>query len=380
MALSLDDLITPLTADQVLETFLSTLEALGIKARSWRTGGVARTILKVVATSYSSYTTVQASFIKSAFLDYAAGDWLTIAAKQIFNVDRITATFATGKITLINSSVSVYTRAAQAVRFRNPTTKKVYTNVAGFTINPGQTLEIDIIAIELGTASNSAPTTITEFETVLFGVACSNAAAVSASPAESDTDLKARCRAKLGTISVRGPRDAYAYAVSSAKRLDGTPVDINRSQISPSSSTGTVTVYVASPSGAPIAGDITAVADNIEAIARPDSVTVSVLAATTVPLTRTLTVWCRRQNGVSSSDISDLVNTALIDAVATYPIGGLPKPPVTQGYLYADFIAGVVKSAHASIFDVDGTGADVALNPGEVATLATTLVVRIVDA
>jgi phage-related baseplate assembly protein len=380
MALSLDDLVKPLTADEVLETFLSTLETLGVKARSWRTGGVARTILKVVATSYASYTTVQANFIKSAFLDYAAGDWLTLAAKQIFNVDRRAATFATGKLTLVNNSVSVYTRAAQAVRFRNPTTKKVYTNVAGFTINPGQTLEIDVVAIELGTASNAAPGTIVEFETVLFGVACTNAAAVVASPAESDTDLKVRCRAKQATISVRGPRDAYVYAVTSALRIDGTPVDINRSQISPSSSTGTVTVYVASPAGAPIAGDITAVAESIEAVARPDSVTVSVLAATTVPLARTLTVWARRQNGVSSSDISALVNAALIDAIAAYPIGGLPKPPVTQGYLYADFLAGVVKSAHASIYDVDGTGSDVALNPGEVATLATTITVRVIDA
>jgi hypothetical protein len=93
----------------------------------------------------------------------------------------------------------------------------------------------------------------------------------------------------------------------------------------------------------------------------------------------TLTVWAKRVEGVSASDIQTFVNDALVAAIAAYPIGGIPKPPSIQGYLYADYLAGVVLGAHSSIYDVDGTGTDVALNPDEVVTLATTVNVRIVE-
>jgi hypothetical protein len=158
-----------------------------------------------------------------------------------------------------------------------------------------------------------------------------------------------------------------------------TPVNVNRFSITPSSSTGVVTVTIASPSGTPSVADIEGVENSIEAIARPDSVTKDVVAASTVALSRTLTVWAKRVEGVSASDISTLVNTALVPAIAAYPIGGITKPPATQGYLYADFIAGTVIGAHSSIYDVDGVGDDVPLAPDEVATLATTISVRIIE-
>src|SRR5205085_11030974 len=107
--------------------------------------------------------------------------------------------------------------------------------------------------------------------------------------------------------------------------------------------------------------------------------TVNVNAATGVPVTRTLTVWCKRVDGVSASDVKALVEAKLAAEIQEYPVGGIAKPPSIQGYLYADFLAGVAKSAHSSIFDIDGTGSDVALAVGEVATLAVTVNVRIVD-
>lgn len=129
----------------------------------------------------------------------------------------------------------------------------------------------------------------------------------------------------------------------------------------------------------PLSTDLVFVNTSIENIARPDSVTVSVLAVNPVPLTRTLTVWAKRTDGVSASDIAALVNTALVNAISTYPIGGIPKPPSTQGYLYASFIEGVVEGAHPSIYDVDGAGSDVAMSPGDVITLTTTVSVNVVD-
>lgn len=381
MALSIDDLFTPLTEDQVLDTFLDILRTFGIPVDSWVVGGVARTILRVVARTYSGFTQVMALFVKAGFLESATGPWLTLLARNVFGVERVEATFATGAVTMVNSGGGVYGPfAAGEVNFLWPAAGKVYTNTDPFTLNPGATLTVNIEAVELGSASSAVPGAISAFQTPLLGVTVSNAAAVVGTDAQSDPDLRTECRNKLAAISVRGPRGAYAYAVTAAVRGDGTPVDINRASISPSSSTGVVTVYVASASGVPSPSDIQYVVDSIESIARPDSVTCNVLAATAVPYSANLTVWAKRTDGVTAQQITDLVNTALINAFETYPVGGIPKPPSTQCYLYAEYVAGVVQGAHASIYDVDGAGSDVALSPGQVATLATpTITVRIVD-
>lgn len=190
-----------------------------------------------------------------------------------------------------------------------------------------------------------------------------------------------RCRDKLAALSLLGPRGAYAYAVRIAKRTDGSPVAVNRLSVSPSSSTGRVTVYVASPSGPPPAGDLDAIRAAIEAIARPDSVRAEVFAATAVAFKSALTVWAKRTDGVSADDLQTFVEHSLESFVATYPIGGIGKPPLsTKGYLYAEGIAGTAKSAHASIYAIDGANADLPLNVGEVATLAASVDVRIVEA
>ncbi len=119
--------------------------------------------------------------------------------------------------------------------------------------------------------------------------------------------------------------------------------------------------------------------DSIEAVARPDSVTANVVAATARALTKTLTVWAKRVEGISSDEIKSFVDDALVLAIASYPIGGIPKPPSTQGFLYSDFLSGAVLGAHSSIYDVDGIGDDISLDADEVVTLATTVNVRIVE-
>lgn len=382
MAISIDDLITPLTEDQILQSFLDILTTMGIPATSWRTGGVARTILRVVAKTYAGFTTLMSNIARSGFLETAQGDWLTLLARNVFNVERVEATFAVGQVTIVNTGGGLFGPYAPGeLVFLWPSANKSYANQDTITINPGATLTgVNVQALELGSASSAAPGQISAFVTPLLGVTVTNPASVVGTDAQSDPDLRTECRNKLAAISVRGPRGAYAYAVEAATRPDGSAVDINRSSISPNSSTGVVTVYVASPSGVPSPSDITYVADSIENIARPDSVTCNVLAATAVPYSAALTVWAKRTDGITSAQITDLVNQALILAFENYPIGGIPKPPNSQGYLYAEYVAGVIQGAHASIYDVDGAGSDVALSPGQVATLATpTITVRIVD-
>jgi hypothetical protein len=381
--ISIEELLVPVTGDQQLEKFLTSLEALGLKPRAWREGGSLRTILRIVADAYAGFATSMLGFVRAGFLETSSGGWLTMLAYYVYGVSRIEATLATGQVTIVNGGGGVYSGGTAipigGLTVANATTKKTYTNVAIVSLNPGDTLTIDVIATEYGSASSAIPGAVTTLITVLPGVTCTNVAAIAGSDAEKDPDLRTRCKNRLSIISGLGPRGAYSYAIRSAVRGDGSPVDINRESVSPSSSTGIVTIYVASPAGAPLLTDLPFVSASIEKYARPDTVTVSLNAAVPVAFSKTLTVWARRVDGVSASDLATLVGNALLAMITVYPVGGIPKPPSTVGYLYATNIEGTAKEAHPSIFAVDGVGADLLMNVGEVATLATTITVRIVD-
>lgn len=379
--IAFEDLIDPISEEQFLEQFLDILETVGLKARSWRPGGVYRTILRVLAITCAVFSAQQVKFIRSAFLELAEGNWLTWVAFFVYGVARPASTFATGQVTLTNLGGSIYDFTPTQIRIFNTTTKKAYTNQGAVHLDPLGTVTFDVIAIEIGSASSSSAAAIDGVETQYDGqLTVTNALPVIGSDEMPDADLRQLCKDKLGARSVFGPRGAYSYAIRSAKRLDGSTVDVNRASISPFSSTGVVTIYIASPSGVPTTDDVTAVTANVEQIARPDTVTVNISPVTGHAITRGLTIWAKKETGLSADDIKALAEKQLVLLNRSYPIGGIRKG-TTQGYFWADNLDGAVQKAHASIYSVDGVGADVALTLGEVPVLAVTVdQVRIIDA
>lgn len=379
MTYSVDQLFTEETTDAVFEKFLVSLELLGLRPRLWKEGGALRTILKIVASVYAGFTSIIVSIAKMGFLPESSGGWLTLLAYAVYGVERIPSTFATGELRLTNSGGGIYSVPIGSLRVSNIVTGKTFENVEIVNLNPGDSLLFDFRATEIGSASNSPIGSITKLETILPGVAVNNESAVVGSDEESDVALRQRCLDKLGTISGLGPRGAYAYATKSAKRPDGTYVDVNRLRISPSSSTGIVSIVVASASGIPIPSDLPYIVENIEALARPDTVTVTVASATSVTMTKSYTVWAKRTEGLDVAGLETIVQNALLILGSTYPIGGIAKPPAVQGYLFYDNVVGTIKASNVNIFDVDGDGLDFAINPGEIVEIDATLDIRFVD-
>lgn len=375
----LDDMMTPLTEDQVFETFLSVCRELELPVDSWAKGGALRVILRVVARVYAGFTAIMAAFIKSGFLDTAEKEWLTRLAKYVYGVTRREATFARETITLTNDGGFLFEQAAGTVTVVNPTTKKAYVNVEAFVLDPLGTADVTFEALEIGSASSAAVNTITELETNLADVRVTNPRPFIAIDAETDPEVRQACRDKLGALSVRGPRGAYAYAIREARRDDGNPVNVNRRRLSTSSSTGKVFVWAASPSGAPVAEDITAIESSVEQRARPDGVRVYVAGASEVPLSKVLTVYATRTDGVSARDIKALVESTFVREGATFPIGGMRKPGHLHGYVFADWISARAIGSHPSIFDVDGAGDDEQLEQDQVPVMAITANVILVD-
>lgn len=377
MSFSIDDLFTPLDGDTVMNTWIDKLETYGIPAKSFRKAGVSRSILRVVAETFAGFTLVMSDNIKGGFLDSATGGSLTLLARYVYNVFRVESTFAGGKVTFTNAGGGVYSYGVGDVTVKSSINGKSYRNTEALTLGASTSATIAIQATELGTASNAGPGQVDTLVTTMIGVTVSNAAAVQATDEQTDEEVRVLCRAKLGTLSPRGPRSAYDYAARVAVRGDGSNVGVNRTALVAHTDTGVVDLYCATASGVVPSLDLDYIAASVEALARPDTVTANTHSVTAVPLSGALTVWAQRTAGWDVAAYTAAINAAIEAALSVYPIGGISKPPSTSRYLFASYVDGVVKSAHASIFAVDGA-TDLLLNAGEVATYAATLDIRIV--
>lgn len=372
----IEQLITPLSADDVFEKLLAGLETVGIPARSWRPGGVGRSILGVVAELGYQGSSMVTAAVRGTFLAYAEGPWLTAHASDVYGVERVAATFASGQVTLTNAGGAIHDIGADELVVRSSASGARFRVTQAFVLGASSSITVDVQAVDAGAASTVAPGDIDTLETPLERVTVSNGASIVGRDAESDDALRARASAARGTWSALGPRDAYYAAAFSARLGDESPTSISRVQVSNASSTGTVTVVCATPTGTPSTADLNAVRGEIEAKARPDSVTVNVLGAVAHPTAKTIRIWAR---GGTPSLIIANAQRALAEMIAAYPIGGIAKVDGGQGYLYDDAIAATVIRSSPEPFDVDFLvgGGDVPLAPHEVATNTTTFEVRL---
>jgi hypothetical protein len=280
MSLTVSQLFTAPTAEEIRAAMVADLVSVGIPADKWRSGGVVSTMLTVASMSIALLAALVALIIQGFFLPTSTGNSLKLLAIYMFGVEIPEASFATGNVTLTNTGGASYSLGVGEYTALNPTTKVNYTNSAAFVLGPLGTASVPMVAATIGGAGNAAPGTITTNVTVLLGVTVTNPTALVGVDAPSDEDIRTLCLNSLGARSVRGVRTAYAYAVQTAENsVTNAPVNINRYVVSSASHTGDVTVYVASPAGAPDANDVSGVATNVEAIARPEAVTAVVAGA-----------------------------------------------------------------------------------------------------
>src|SRR6185369_2301132 len=197
--LSLSDLISPMTPEQAEAAILATAVNLGFPVTSWKKGGVALSIVAVVAWVYSTFTQIAVLAIGGGLLEYSTAGWLTLLARNCYGVERITATFAKAAlgITLTNDGGGLYEIEPGQLTFSAIIggVKRTYRNTSGGTLSPGPgtTLKLDISANEIGAGSNASPGTITTMDTVLLGVSCSNDILVLGQDEEKDEPLRQRC-------------------------------------------------------------------------------------------------------------------------------------------------------------------------------------------
>jgi len=367
-----DELTQPLTRQEIEAAIYAAIEARGVKTSSWKPGAIARTIVAGTSIILAAFSTLQQRIAQSGFLELSSGDWLTIVAREVYGVERNTGTFAAGNATLDNTAGGVFTPAIGDVIVSNSTTGKTYRNTASFTLAAFETGKVvPFAAVEIGADSTSAAGDVDTFETVLLGVTVTNPLPFVGKDPETDAELRVRCLAKTGTLSPNGPADAYRFVALSAETTDGAPAGVTRVTTTPDGA-GSVTVLVCDGTGTLTGtlGDpatpLGAVNLAIQSQVVPLGVTANVGVPTALVVPVTYEIWIKATIGTTAAAIEASIALALVEYIASIPIGGTSKTFGGAGFVWTDairsVIGGVVGQTNLIDLDLTAPAADVAVS------------------
>lgn len=412
-----DDLFVTETLTAVRDKVLGFAAGAGLTITDWIVGDPGQQLLETVTQALQSFTQITTGITRGfVSLDTSTdpGDpdpwdpenenltpaqgYLTAFGLNTFFTTRQEASFATGAVTFTNAGAiartflpgglvftwSVSPPTGNPPTYRNAADPAIYTNPDGsVTVAAGAHIDLPIVAEEIGSRSSAPPSRIT-LTTSLVGCSATNAAAVTGTDREDAEVYRGKCRQAPARVSLGGPVAIYEYLAT--KNLDGTPllnasnntVGITKVSASNDSATGIVDVYYAANAAAPLAEDVTAANNNIEAeaFACPDSITFTGAAATVT----TVTVAGTGKLTPGPGRTTTAAKQAIVDALAAYaipfPIGG--KDQVAgAGVVYKVDLQAVAAAAYPGLYDVLVTtpaGATSAIAAGHVMAISTSTV------
>ena len=362
MALSLAELTTPVTVEEVKTSVYGVLEGLGVNTTGWKPGAVVRTIIVASAVVLAALSKLTANIARSGFLELAEGDWLTLVARHVFGVERPAATFAQGLVTLTNTGGGVFDWGPGDLIVKNTQTHKTYRNTQALHLGPVGTSTailtgVAIQAVERGSKSTADPGDIAELETSALGVTVLNPTSVVGLDAMGDVALRTLCLESRSSLSPNGPRDAYAYYARTAKLPDGSLCGVSRVHVTKSSSVGKVTVTVGSGSGG-ITGDVAdpttplgAVAKALEDNVQPDGVTLIVRSAAVGLVNVAYLAWMYSSANLTALEAQRLIADKLTAFCASQPLGG-NVIGLDHGKVFREAISTAIMSVRPEIFRV----------------------------
>ena len=322
MALTLNDLLNPPTLEQLEQQVFGVLAAAGFPVTTWRAGDVARTLAKMTARGLYELAQLVGTIAKGGFNAYATAAWLTLLARELYENDRRTATFARGNVTLALSSALAgpYTIVPRQLwfvwngrRYRNTTG----TPVGSPLTFPG-TVTLAFEAEHPGAAYN-APDNTLALQTPLAGLLVqSSQVTTQGADAETDESLRARNKGKWGSVGPCANNDGWATFARQAS------AEVTRVLVRENSpGFGAVRVVVAGAGGA-LSGPTLAAINTFLAARRPLCVAVAAVNATeqALAITGTIRILTGHPNAAAAlAQASD----AVLAYLAGLPIGGVVR-------------------------------------------------------
>jgi hypothetical protein len=145
----------------------------------------------------------------------------------------------------------------------------------------------------------------------------------------------------MAALSPLGAKEAFNY-IAMTPEFSATATPITRAKTFGDPATGEVTTYLATASGAPIAGDVDIVQAAFDEWAEPWGTDSTAAAAAEVVIDGTYEVWVK--SGLTEAQILAAIDTALAVFLEEVDIGGTVISPAT-GMIYKDSLSVVVATA-----------------------------------
>ena len=384
MTLSLSDVLTIATAAEWEAKILSFATTLGLTATAWQHGGVARTIIAVMANALSAVDTVVYGIACGGFLDTAADitpeggpGWLDLVSQYVFDVTRTPTTQGTTSISVTNTGGAI-SLPAGTYHVKAVSSGHTYRNSAAITLATGATT-VALVCDQFAANDPIGATTaaVSTYSNVTTGNLLSTAVG---SHAESNLHLKTRCRNRLTTLAPKLGNTSSYYYFSTSTTEAGYPLPttpITRANVTTNEVTGAVNVYLANASGAPSGGDVTLMQTYLDSVATPDGETMTCHAATGVAVNLAMQVWC---SASYTSVVQAAVQAAFETRISGLDVGGEATEEGAQGVSFnglEDAIAKSVTYIRTQTTTLNGVAASVTLATNEVATPGTVTVTRV---
>jgi hypothetical protein len=346
--LTLQQLRTPVTEDQALETILEHLTSVGFNTTSWHVGALQRKFLRLFAIVYSDITLLIAALVDFVYNETATGAALTEFSASHYQNFRKLAVNTIGQMVLTNTGAVPHTVTdSQLVAAFTETdgTLRTYRNVGGGTVAAGGgTLTLAWVAETAGASWNIPVDSTLTLLTSLAGVAITNPLisgtdtwiTTLGADEEDDPTLKERNRTKWPSLAIELIKDGViGVALSASKSVTRVGVDDNNPRLA-----GTFDVYIAGKNATAGVDDVTAVQNKLKGRVF-GSDTVRTYAAPTQFLDLTGTVYY--DAGFTQIVVKTAVEAALTAFLATVPLGGFKYSAGPSNIVFKNNVEAIIK-------------------------------------
>lgn len=308
--------------EQYYSRGLELARAVGLPVTTWRAFDPTRSFYSFIAEILAALEGPASEYIRAGFLSQARGDWLLVLADEVYGLDpdQFGATYAEPTVTLTNTGGGEFTIESGELTVKNSVTGKTYhsTNSPG-TLSPGTSLTYQLTADEAGSDSSVVADEIDELVTTFEGVEIESSTAGLGTDESTDEEIRDACRGTLGLLSHISPADAYEAVAKNAELT--TVSGINRARAL-GSSTGEVTVTVASQTGTVSAPQLAAIKVALDREVTQLCGSTTVVSATVVLVSGAYTIYRRPSFTTPAADVEEAIFDAIDALFASSPIGG----------------------------------------------------------
>lgn len=350
MPLSVKDLQTPLTLEQVKEVIVDALTSVLFPVEAWQPNGAARSFIEAQAAVAVEQSQSVASIAAMTFLQTSVGDFLDHLSVSHYDELRQQANRAIFDLNFVNQGGTSYGPLAAGAITVKATNGQTFKNSGIETIVSLTTTVVEVIADFAGSLGNIPPGTL-ELVTPLAGVVVTFGGTYTTAGSDTESDVRYRERDQTKWATLRVERVAEGFrnlARNAAPAVIGVILDDDNPR-----GPGTANLYLAALNATAGGADVIAVQAALDLAVFGNNVTsklVLAIAAPTQTINLSGTVFYQ---GVNDTDLRNGLELAWTTFLNNVPIGGYDFSPGPANVIMASQIITTLKTV-PGVISVNG--------------------------